>query len=135
MMNPKHDNTRKNYVNYALKCSDNHVIKSKYCMLSASTSRTHVFLASKSSSIIESGASAHVIGTPSILFSLTPTMTINLYLLPKIIHAFKVCGLTKLTPSFILHNVLYVWGFPINVLSLSDITWTINYVAIFYPLH
>ena len=34
-----------------------------------------------------------------------------------------------------LHNVLYVPGFPTNLLSISTITRTLNCVAIFYPFH
>ena len=41
----------------------------------ASTSGTHAFLASRSSWVIDSGASAHMTGTPSTLSSLTPTTT------------------------------------------------------------
>ena len=39
----------------------------------ASTSGTHAFRASRSSWVIDSGASAHMTGTPSTLSSLTPT--------------------------------------------------------------
>ena len=43
------------------------------------------------------------------------------------------CGLTKPAPSRTLHNVLYVPSFPINLLSISTITCTLNCVVIFYP--
>ena len=102
----------------------------------ASTSCTHSFLASRSSWVIDSGASAHMTGTPSNLSSLTPTTAY-----PPVSIAdgrscsFKVYRSTKPTPSLTLHNVLYVLGFPTNFLSLSTITYTLNCVVIFYPFH
>ena len=102
----------------------------------ASTSGTHAFLASRSSWVIDSRASAHMTGTPSTLSSLTPTTA---YPPVSIAHGHscyvKGYGLIKPTPSLILHNVLYVPGFPTNLLSISTITRTLNCVAIFYPCH
>ena len=102
----------------------------------ASTSGTHAFLASRSSWVIDSGASAHMTGTPSNLSSLTPTTAYP----PVSIADGRSCsvkgyGSTKPTPSLTLHNVLYVPGFPTNLLSISTITRTLNCVAIFYPFH
>ena len=100
----------------------------------ASTSGTHAFLASRSSWVIDSGASAHMTGTPSTLSSLTPTTAYP----PVSIADGRSCfvegyGSTKPTPSLTLHNVLYVPGFPTNLLSISTITRTLNCIAIFYP--
>ena len=102
----------------------------------ASTLGTHAFLASRSSWVIDSGASAHMTGTPSTLSSLTPTTVYP----PVSIADGRSCsvegyGSTKPTPSLTLHNVLYVPGFPTNLLSISTITRTLNCVAIFYPFH
>ena len=102
----------------------------------ASTSGTHAFLTSRSSWVIDSGASAHLIGTPSTLFSLTPTTASP----PVSIadgHSCSVKGfrLTKPTLSLTLDNVIYVPSFPTNLLSISTITRTLNCVVIFYPFH
>ena len=102
----------------------------------ASTSRTQAFLASRSSWVIDSGASTHMTGTPSTLSSLTPTTAYP----PVSIADGRSCyvkgyGSTKPTPSLTLHNVLYVPGFPTNLLSISTITHTLNCVTIFYPFH
>ena len=81
----------------------------------ASTSDTHAFLASRSSWVIGSGASAHMSRIPSTLSSLTPTTAY-----PPISNAdgrscsVKGYGSTKPTPSLTLHNILYVLGFPTN---------------------
>ena len=102
----------------------------------ASTSGTHCFFASRSSWVIDLGALAHMTGTPSTLSSLTPTTAYP----PVSIADGRSCsvkgyGSTKPTPSLILHNVLDVLGFPVNLLSISTITRTLNCVAIFYPFH
>ena len=102
----------------------------------ASTSCTHAFLASRSSWVIDSRASAHMTRTPSTLSFLTPTTAYT----PVSIADGRSCsvkgyGSTKPTPSLTLHNVLYVPGFPTNLLSISTITRTLNCVAIFYPFY
>ena len=100
----------------------------------ASTSGTHAFLASRSSSVINSGASAHMNRTLSTLSSLTLSTSYP----PVSIADDRSCsvkgyGLTKPTPSLTLHNVLYVLGFPTNLLFISTIICTLNFVSIFYP--
>ena len=102
----------------------------------ASTSGTHAFLASRSSWVIDSGASAHMTGTSLTLSSLTPTTAYP----PVSIADGRSCsveryGSTKPTLSLTQHNILYVPGFPTNLLSISTITRTLNCVAIFYPFH
>ena len=102
----------------------------------ASTSGTHAFLASRSSWVIDSGASAHMTGTPSTLSPLTLTTAYP----PVSIADGLSCSIkgyrsTKPTPSLTLHNVLYVLGFSTTLLSISTITRTLNCVAIFYPFH
>ena len=77
-----------------------------------------------------------MIGTPSTLSSLTPTTTYPaLSIADGRSCSVKGYGSTKPTPSLTLHSVLYVLGFPTNLLSISTITRTLNCVAIFYPLH
>ena len=97
----------------------------------ASPSCTHVFLTSTSS-----WALAHMTGTPSTLSSLTRTTAYP----PVSIANGRSCsvkgyGLTKPTPSRTLHNVLYVLGFPTNLLFISTITIMLNCDVIFYPFH
>ena len=102
----------------------------------ASTSGTHAFLASTSSWVIDSGASAHMTITPSTLSSLTPTTVYPLVSIADGRSCFvEGYGSTKPTSSLTLHNVLYVPGFPTNLLSISTITRTLNCVVIFYPFH
>ena len=100
----------------------------------ASTSGTHAFFACRLSWVIDSGASAHMTRTPSTLSSLTPTTAYP----PVSLADCRSCsvkgyGSTKPTPSLTLHNILYVPGFPTNLLFISTITRTLNCVAIFYP--
>ena len=102
----------------------------------AFTSSTHAFFASRSSWVIDSGASAHMTGTPSTLSSLTPTTAYPpVSITDRRSCSIKGYGSTKPTPSLTLHNVLYVPGFPTNLLSISTITCTLNCVVIFYPFH
>ena len=102
----------------------------------ASTSGTHVFLASRLSWVIDSGALAQMTGTPSTLSSLTLTIAYP----PISIEDGRSCSVkgyesTKPTPSLTLYNVLYVPGFPTNLLSISTIIRTLNCVVIVYPFH
>ena len=102
----------------------------------ASTLGTHVFLASRLSWVIDLRASAHMTRTPSTLSSLTLTTVYP----PISIADGCSCSVkgyrsTKPTPSLTLHNILYVPGFPTNLLSISTITHTLNCVAIFYPFY
>ena len=102
----------------------------------ASTSGIHAFLASILSWVIDSGALAHMTGTPSTLSSLIPTTTYP----PVSIADGRSCfvegyGSTKPTPFLTLHNALYVHGLPTYLLSISTITRTLNCVDIFYPFH
>ena len=102
----------------------------------ASIKGTHAFLASRSSWVIDSGSSVHMTGTPSILSSLTPTTAYPpVYIADGFSCSAKGYGSTKPTPSLTLHNVLYLLGFPTNLLSISTITCTLNCVAIFYHFH
>ena len=88
-----------------------------------STSGTRVFVASRSSWVIDSGGSAHMIETPSILSSLTPTTVYpSVYIADGCSCFVKWCGLTKPTHSLTLNNGLYVLGFPINLLAINTIT-------------
>ena len=74
--------------------------------------------------------------TLSTLSSLTPTTAYPPVSIADGHSCFvKGYGSTKPTPSLTLHNVLYVPGFPTNLLSISTITGTLNCVAIFYPFY
>ena len=44
-------------------------------------------------------------------------------------------GTTRVTPSFSLHQILYVTGFPINLLSISAITRALPCTFTFFPFH
>ena len=92
-----------------------------------STSGTYALFASSSPSwIIDSGASSHMTGTSSLLLS---------YHLPPPIPPITIAdagpclvqgrGATRVTPSLSLHQILYVPGLPVNLLSTSAITFSL----------
>ena len=96
--------------------------------------QVHVLLTSRSSWFIDSRVLVHMTGTPSTLSFLTPITTYP----PVSIEDGHSCsvkgyGWTKPAPSLTLHNILYVIGFPTNLLSISTITRTLNCVTIFHP--
>ena len=102
-----------------------------------STSGTSALLASSSPSrIIDSGASSHLTGTSSLLSSYHPTPSH-----PPITIAdgrpcpVQGCGTTRVTPSLSLHQILYVHGFPVNLLSISAITRALPCTVTFFPFH
>ena len=92
--------------------------------------------ASPMSWIIDSWASAHMTGTPSILNSYHPDPSISH------VHITDGCpcpvqgsGITRATFTLPLYNVVYVRGFPINLLSMRAITKALNCGVFFYPYH
>ena len=104
-------------------------------LLAPSTSGTSALLASSSSSwIIDSGASSHITETSSLLSSYHPTPSHSLV----IIADGRPCqvqdrGTTRVTPSLSHHEILYVPGFPINLLSISAITRAFPCTFTFFP--
>ena len=101
-----------------------------------STSGTSALLASSSPSwIIDSGAFSHMTGTSSLLSSYHPTPSH-----PPITIADGICpvqgrGTTHVTPSLSLHQIIYVPGFPINLLSISAITCALPCTVTFFPFY
>ena len=101
------------------------------------TSSTSALLASSSPSwIINSGASSHMTGTSSLLSSYHPTPSHP----PITIADGRPCplqgrGTTRVTPSLSLHQILYVPGFPVNLLSISAITRALPCTVTFFPFH
>ena len=102
-----------------------------------SMSGTSTLLASSSPSwIIDSGASSYMTGTSSLLLSYLPTPSHP----PVTIADGRPClvqgrGTTRVTPSLSLHQILYVPGFPINLLSISAITRALPCTVTFFPFH
>ena len=93
-------------------------------------------LASHMSWIIDSRASAHMTGTPSILNSYHPGPSIpDVHIADGCPSPVKRFGITRATSTLPLHNVLYVLGFPTNLLSISAITKALNCGVFFYPYH
>ncbi|XP_078433700.1 uncharacterized protein LOC144704992 [Wolffia australiana] len=86
--------------------------------------------------IIDSGASSHMTGFPSILTSFRPDTSI-----PDVrIADGRSCpvlgsGQSHATPSLPLQQVLYIPGFPANLLSISAITKALHCGVFFYPHH
>ena len=106
-------------------------------LLAPSTSGTSALLASSSPSwIIDSRASSHMTGTSSLLSSYHPTLSHP----PITIADGRPCpvqdrGTTRVTPSLSLHQILYVPGFPVNLLSISAITRALPCTVTFFPFH
>ena len=92
--------------------------------------------ASPMSWIIDSRASAHMTGTPSILnsYHLDPSIP-DVHIADGRPCPVKGSSITRATFTLQLHNVLYVIGFPINLLSISAITKALNCGVFFYPYH
>ena len=102
-----------------------------------STPSTSVLIASHDISwVIDSGALAHMTRTPSIFTSYHPDSSIpNVHSAdghPCLVHGSSTSRATTTLP---LHNVLYVPGFPTNLLSISAITKALKYGVFFYPYH
>ena len=94
-----------------------------------STSTPHI-----TSWVIDSGASSHMIGFPSVLTAYRPETSI-----PDVrIADGRSCpvlgsGQSRATSSLPLQNVLYIPGFPANLLSISAITKALHCGVFFFP--
>ena len=103
---------------------------------SSAASGTPALLATPSTWVIDSGASAHMTGNPSILSSFKPLSTMP----PVTIADGRSCpvkglGSTTPTSTLPLTQVLYVPGFPTNLLSISAITRALFCCVTFFPFH
>ena len=103
----------------------------------ASTPGTSALIASHTISwVIDSGASAHMTGTPFILTSYHLDSSIpNIHIVDGRPCPVRGSGTSRATVTLPLHNVLYVPGFPTNLLSISAITKALNCRVFFYPYH
>ena len=86
--------------------------------------------------VIDSGASSHMTGFPSVLTSYRPKTSI-----PDVrIADGRSCpvlgyGQSRATSSLPLQHVLYIPGFPANLLSISAITKALHCGVFFFPHH
>ena len=86
--------------------------------------------------VIDSGVSSHMTGFPSVLTSYRPETSI-----PDVrIADGRSCpvlgsGQSRATSSLPLQHVLYIPGFPANLLSISAITKALHYGVFFFPHH
>ena len=86
--------------------------------------------------VIDSGASSHMTGFPSVLTAYRPETSI-----PDVrIADGRSCpvlgsGQSHATSSLPLQNVLYIPGFPANLLSISAITKALHCGVFFFPHH
>ena len=84
--------------------------------------------------VIDSGASSHITGFPSVLTSYRPETSI-----PDVrIANGRSCpvlgsGQSRATSSLPLQHVLYIPGFPVNLLSISAITKALHCGVFFFP--
>ena len=108
-----------------------------YARGDASTPGTSAFIASHDISwVIDSGASAHMTGTPSTLTSYHPDSSIpNVHIADGRPCTVRGYGTSRATATLPLYNVLYVPRFPTNLLSISAITKALNCGVFFYPYH
>ena len=105
-------------------------------LASTSTSGTALLASPPGPWIIDSGASAHMSGTPSLLSRLSRLPNPD----SVSIADGRVCpvagkGLATPTSSLPLSDVLYVPNFPVNLLSISAITKTLFCSVYFFPYH
>ena len=86
--------------------------------------------------VIDSGASSHMTGFPSVLTSYRPETSI-----PDVrIADGRSCpvlgsGQSRATSSLPLQHVLYIPGFPANLMSISAITKALHCGVFFFPHH
>ena len=86
--------------------------------------------------VIDSGASSHMTGFPSVLTAYRPETSI-----PDVrIADGRSCpvlgsGQSRATSSLPLQNVLYIPGFPANLLSINAITKALHCGVFFFPHH
>ena len=108
-----------------------------YAAGDASTSGMSTLIASHDISwVIDSGTSAHMTGTPSILTAYHLDSSIpNVHIADGRPCPVSGSGTSRATTTLPLHNVLYVPGFPTNLLSISAITKALNCGLFFYPYH
>ena len=81
-------------------------------------------------------ASSHMTRNSSLLSSYHPTPSHP----PVTIVDGRLCpiqgrGTTRVTPSLSLHQILYVHGFPVNLLSISAITRALPCTVTLFPFH
>ena len=86
--------------------------------------------------VIDSGASSHMTGFPSVLTAYRPETSIS----DVRIADGSSCpvlgsGQSRATSSLPLQNVLYIPGFPANLLSISAITKALHCGVFFFPHH
>ena len=86
--------------------------------------------------VIDSGASSHMTGFPSVLTAYRPETSIPDV---RIVNG-RSCpvlgsGQSRATSSLPLQNVLYITGFPANLLSISAITKALHCGVFFFPHH
>ena len=86
--------------------------------------------------VIHSGASSHMTGFPSVLTSYRPKTS-----MPDVrIADGRSCpvlgsGESRATSSLPLHHVLYILGFPANLMSINAITKALHCGVFFFPHH
>lgn len=92
------------------------------------------FLVSTNTWIIDSGATNHMISSPKLLTSSSPSQSQRLVILPNGQQAtISHTGKSKLTSSLSIDNVLYIPSFKHNLLSVSQLTKSLNCSLTFYP--
>ncbi|GMI72423.1 hypothetical protein HRI_000911600 [Hibiscus trionum] len=85
--------------------------------------------------IIDSGASRHICCSKAAFESLNPVFNSSVMLpnatIVKVTHA----GTVRLSPEFVLTNVLYVPGFKLNLIAVSELVKSSNLTVLFDKSH
>ena len=86
--------------------------------------------------VIDSGASSHMTGFPSVLTSYRPETSIpDVHIADGRSCPVLGSGQSRATSSLPLQHVLYIPGFPANLLSISAITKALHCGVFFFPHH
>ena len=86
--------------------------------------------------VIDSGASSHMTGFPSVLTAYRPETSIpDVRIADGRSSPVLGSGQSRATSSLPLQNVLYIPGFPANLLSISAITKALHCGVFFFPHH
>ena len=92
-----------------------------------------VHLPHSTSWIIDSGATDHMVSSPSILSHITSHYSRTVKLPNGVNAPITHIGTIQLAPNIVLNNVLYVPSFQFNLISVGKLTHDANCIITFLP--